>query len=59
MGSLVARFIKDDRGQDLLEYAMVSGLIAIGAVAALTTIGDDVAKVFDKIKIEMAKVAAS
>jgi pilus assembly protein Flp/PilA len=28
-------FLRDERGQDLVEYALVVGLIAMGAVAAM------------------------
>ena len=29
-------FIHDESGQDLIEYALVAGLIGLGAVAAMT-----------------------
>lgn len=31
--------LRDDSGQDLIEYALVAGLVALGATAALGTLG--------------------
>ena len=31
-------FITDESGQDLIEYALVAALIALGATAAMTTL---------------------
>ena len=35
-----------DEGQDLLEYALLVALIALGAVGAITTVGETVSTVF-------------
>ena len=35
-----------DEGQDLLEYALLVALIALGAVGAVTTVGQTVSSVF-------------
>lgn len=36
----------DDQGQDLLEYALLAGLIAIAALAAVGTVGNTIYNVF-------------
>ena len=36
---MLRRFVRAERGQDLLEYAMLSALIAVVAVTAVTTLG--------------------
>ena len=41
-----ARFIRDEKGQDLLEYAMLASLIAIGAIVVVTTMGNTINTVF-------------
>ena len=38
---LVRRFIREDEGQDTVEYALVLGLIAIAAVAGIMVVGTD------------------
>ena len=45
----VVSFVRKDEGQDLLEYALLVALIAIGAVAAVTLAGDKVSDVFNAI----------
>ena len=34
MKALFIRFVREEAGQDLIEYALVAGLIGLGAVAA-------------------------
>ena len=46
---LVRRFVREDEGQDLLEYALLIGLIAIVAVLAVTAAGNKVAATFTAI----------
>ena len=47
--SMVGSFVRKDEGQDLLEYALLVALIALGAVAAVTLAGDKVEAVFNAI----------
>ena len=42
-------FVRDDEGQDLIEYALLVALIALGAVVAVTAAGDKVEAVFQAI----------
>jgi len=36
LGRLAARVLRDDRGQDLIEYALLAAIIAIAGVLALS-----------------------
>jgi Flp pilus assembly pilin Flp len=38
----VARLVGDDEGQDLIEYALLAGLIALVAVVGVTAVGNAV-----------------
>jgi pilus assembly protein Flp/PilA len=38
MKQLMKQFIHDESGQDLIEYALVAAVIALGAVAAMTSL---------------------
>jgi len=40
--TFVRRFVRADRGQDLIEYGMLAALIAVVAVTAVTTLGTTV-----------------
>ena len=42
-------FWRDRRGQDLLEYALVAGIVAIAGVAAMPTLSATFSSVFAKI----------
>jgi len=45
----VRTFVKNDEGQDLLEYALLVALIALVAVGAVTAAGTSVSNIFTKI----------
>jgi Flp pilus assembly pilin Flp len=52
MDSLMTRmraFVKNDEGQDLIEYAMLVALIALFCVIAVTAAGGKVEAVFNKV----------
>ncbi|RXH54344.1 Flp family type IVb pilin [Granulicella sibirica] len=46
---LVLVFIRDDSGQDLIEYALVAGLIGLGAVAAMSGLATKVGTAFNTV----------
>jgi pilus assembly protein Flp/PilA len=39
MKSLFNRFVREDQGQDLIEYALLAGFIALTSVGAITIVG--------------------
>lgn len=52
---LVSKFAKDRRGQDLIEYAMLAGFVAVAAGAIFpTTLMPNVSTIFSKINSLMA-----
>ena len=53
MKNLFNRFIAEDEGQDLIEYALLAGLISLAAVAALGTVGTSITGLFDKISTKL------
>lgn len=46
-------FVRNEEGQDLLEYALLVALIAIVAVVAVTSAGKSVEAVFQKIATDI------
>jgi len=42
-------FWRDSQGQDLVEYALAAGLVAVAAVAAMPALSSTVSNVFLKI----------
>jgi pilus assembly protein Flp/PilA len=49
--------VRDDEGQDLIEYALLVGLISLVAVLAITSAGTSVNSIFSKISTELGKAA--
>jgi pilus assembly protein Flp/PilA len=49
MKALLRKLGREIRGQDLVEYALAAGLMAVGAVAAMPTLTDTFARVADRI----------
>jgi pilus assembly protein Flp/PilA len=41
--------LRDDSGQDLIEYALVAALIGLGATAAMTTFAGDIGNAFNAV----------
>jgi pilus assembly protein Flp/PilA len=39
MTSLFNRFVRDEQGQDLIEYALLAGLISLASIVAITALG--------------------
>jgi pilus assembly protein Flp/PilA len=50
----VRRFVRGEEGQDLIEYALLVGLISLVAVAALTLTGSSVNNIFKAIQAQLA-----
>jgi pilus assembly protein Flp/PilA len=46
-------FVRNDEGQDLLEYALLVALIAIVCIIAITTTGTNVDAIFTRIGQEL------
>ena len=46
MGRMLRGFIADDSGQDLIEYALLAGLISLVCVLAITNAGQKVSALF-------------
>ena len=42
MRRLLKELIRDEQGGEVLEYALIAGLIVIGAIAVMTSVGGKV-----------------
>jgi Flp pilus assembly pilin Flp len=41
MKNLIARFVREEKGQDLIEYALVATFVSLAAVAGATILGGE------------------
>ena len=42
MKNLLKKLVKDEQGGEVLEYALIAGLIVVAAIAVITTVGEKV-----------------
>jgi pilus assembly protein Flp/PilA len=49
MKALFNRFVRDDEGQDLIEYGLLIAIITAACITAITSIGGKVSGYFTKL----------
>jgi pilus assembly protein Flp/PilA len=59
MLNLFARFVREDQGQDLIEYALLAGFISLVAVTAITNVGSGVNTVYGNIDAQVDAIPTS
>ncbi|HVP48100.1 MAG TPA: hypothetical protein VMT32_16010 [Bryobacteraceae bacterium] len=52
------RIWKDTRGQDLIEYALMAGFVAVAAGALMPNVASSISTVFSKISSLLSAAAA-
>ena len=53
------RIWRDTRGQDLIEYALMAGFVAVAAGAVMTGVSTQISTIFSKINSLLTTAAAS
>jgi pilus assembly protein Flp/PilA len=53
------RIWKDTRGQDLIEYALMAGFVAVAAGAIMPGVASSISTIFGKISTIMTSAAAN
>ena len=56
MVHLFSRLLREEQGQDLIEYALLAGFISLVAVAAITQVGTGVNSVYNNINSQVAAI---
>jgi pilus assembly protein Flp/PilA len=46
---LLIRLVQEESGQDLIEYALVAALIALGALTGMKTLANDIGSAFNSV----------
>jgi Flp pilus assembly pilin Flp len=54
----IARLASNRRGQDLLEYALIAGLIALTAGALMPTVGTSISTIHSRISSQAIRIAS-
>jgi pilus assembly protein Flp/PilA len=50
---MIKQFLKDEQGQDIVEYSLLLVLIGAAAVFVLTTMGQSISSIFSKINVRL------
>ena len=50
MREFLLRLAREDKGQDLIEYALLAGFIALGSVAIITALGGEVSALYGTVE---------
>jgi pilus assembly protein Flp/PilA len=58
MKNLFSKFVREENGQDLIEYALLAGFISLVAVVAITNVGTGVNAVYNNIDGQVKKIPA-
>lgn len=55
----IARFVNDESGATAIEYGLIAALIAVGIIAAATTLGGSLSSLFERIGGDLQTAADS
>lgn len=58
MKDLLARFVREDDGQDVIEYALLVGLITTGVALTITAIGGKILNIFNDLNSKIVDPGA-
>ncbi|HYP15442.1 MAG TPA: Flp family type IVb pilin [Bryobacteraceae bacterium] len=55
--TLVLNVIRDNRGQDLIEYALMAGFVAVAAGAIMPGVSTNISTIFSRVSSVMVQAA--
>ena len=58
MKSLIAAFVREEKGQDVVEYALLAAFISIVAATIFNNIGGDLSIIFGNVKTQTGNAAS-
>lgn len=51
------RIVKDTKGQDLIEYALMAGFVAVAAGAIMPNVATSISTIFSKVALTLSTAA--
>lgn len=55
----ITNIISDESGATAIEYGLIAGLVSVVAITALTTTGESLISIFDKVSAKLSAAAAT
>ena len=56
--NLLARLVRDEQGQDVIEYALLAAFISIVAATTIQLIGTDVKTIYSNVDVQTSAAAS-
>ena len=56
MINMLLTLIRDDQGQDLIEYALLAGFVSLATTAAVTSVGTSLNTVYGSVATKVSSV---
>jgi pilus assembly protein Flp/PilA len=56
--NMFSNLVQDDSGQDLIEYALIAALIALGAIAAMNSLATGISTAFSTVSSDLSSAVA-
>lgn len=57
--TLISRLLREDDGQNLIEYALLAGLITLGAVTAIQASGTRLTAVYEALRDKLNTIGGA
>lgn len=57
MQNALVRLVHEEDGQNLIEYALIAGIIALGAIVAMTGLKNQIVNAFNSVGNQLANAA--
>jgi pilus assembly protein Flp/PilA len=58
MKNLIARFVREEDGQDIIEYSLLAAFISISGYTILSSIGTSVNSIYTKVQSATTSAAS-
>ena len=59
MKNLIARFVREEEGQDIIEYSLLAAFISISGYLILQSIGSNVNSIYSKVQTATSAAAGA
>jgi len=59
MKNLIARFVHEEEGQDIIEYALLAAFISIASYTFLSSIGANVNTIYSNVQVKTGAAATA
>jgi pilus assembly protein Flp/PilA len=59
MKNAIIRFLRDERGQDLVEYALIVAAVGLALITTVNTLSQGIASLYSSIAADLSSIGAT